>query len=243
MERVRNNSAETEDTRGLTHANYRHGASQPNRSRGSIRFPKDIRLVQGRTLAYNVMDESLNSAGATYPTSFFQAAAQVTGLGGLSTGQFLGWATGWPIQKANESTLNEFGIGLYRDVNRPLYDALHIGDAGFKLADGSALGDYAGRPVRDLDYALVHNEQSYIQRRLDALSPTQRDRLIADSNRAILLSPNLTVQGILNGLDHEFDFRSQADREAIGRGLTDRYRREREYHDQQNKLNRERPLK
>lgn len=110
---------------------------------------------------------------------------------------------------------------MYRDVNRPTYEALYYGNGNFALQSGVTVRDASVGGTQNLDYALVHAEQTYVQRFIDGLSPTRRANLIAQSNAALngragqFLSPELAEAARLLG--RPINFANQSDRELIGR--------------------------
>ncbi len=147
--------------------------------------------------------------------SFFGAAATVTGPLGLG-GAEVATEFGLGYSGRASGILNSIGTGLYARVNLPTYYALY---------DGKNMGSLSGLSGRQLDYALVHQEQSYVQGQLNGLSASDRSMVIGQSNSILAFSPNSVIQRAIGSLGHPFNFGNQGDREAIGKALTDAQRR------------------
>lgn len=141
---------------------------------------------------------------------------------------------GSPHDETTLGHIRTLGSNLYRDVNVPLFNALYYGNDSFRLANGSTVGSITNNGVRNVDYALVHNEQTYVQRFIEALPPTDRANFIRQSNQAITLaflgenaagivgrvSSNVdTINRVIRSLGEPFNFANQRHREAIGVAL------------------------
>ena len=186
-------------------------------------LPSRIDLVYYRSVIYSTLDSALNSPGSAYNSSFFAAASDVTGITALTGAQLSSTLTNAfgvesfydPVTLDN---VRRLGGDLYQYVNVPLFRALYHGDDNFKFMNGQTLGSVAQGGTLKLDYAIVHNEQTYVQSFLNKLPAGQRAAFISQSNDALSLSGGV-VQQTMKNLDHPFNFGNQADREAIGRAL------------------------
>lgn len=175
----------------------------------------------------------MNSPGSVYKTNFFYAASEVTGIFGLSGAQTIATVTDRLYDDVTLGHLRTLGANLYRDVNAPLFKALYYGDDSVKLADGSTVGAITNDGVKNVDYALVHNEQTYVQRFIEALPQVERRNFIAQSTEALNLarlpaqggnrvSPaSVAIVAVLDRYGSSFDFGNQKQREAIGIALVD----------------------
>jgi len=179
--------------------------------------------VSSRSEIYSNIDGALNSSGSAYNSNVFNAASNVTGLLGLGGATILSSidnlaGSNYPYDPVTLRNIETLGENLYKNVNIPLYQALYNGNDNFVLQTGQTLGSVAGGTEINLDYALVHNEQTYVQNFLNGLPSDQRASFIAESNAALQnpLTPDV-IQNAISNLGHTFDFGNQADREAIGR--------------------------
>jgi hypothetical protein len=187
--------------------------------------------VVERNFIYGNLNDAVNSLGSVYKTNFFNAATEVTGLFGLTGAQIASTVAGSPYDETTLGHIRTLGANLYRDVNVPLFNALYYGNDSFRLANGSTVGSITNNGVRNVDYALVHNEQSYVQRFIDALPPTDRANFIRQSTEALQsaripaslgnrVSPTTSaIVAVLDRYGSSFDFNNQSHREAIGIAL------------------------
>jgi filamentous hemagglutinin len=187
--------------------------------------------VVERNFIYGNLNDAVNSLGSVYKTNFFNAASEVTGIFGLSGAQSVATATGNIYDETTLGHIRTLGANLYRDVNVPLFNALYYGNDSFTLANGSTVGSITNNGVRNVDYALVHNEQSYVQRFIEALPPTDRANFIRQSTEALqlarlpasagnIVSPaSVAIVAVLDRYGSSFSFGNQTHREAIGTAL------------------------
>ncbi len=190
--------------------------------------------VVERNFIYGNLNDAVNSLGSVYKTNFFNAATDVTGIFGLSGAQIASTAAGSPYDETTLDHIRTLGSNLYRDVNVPLFNALYYGNDSFRLANGSTVGSITNNGVRNVDYALVHNEQTYVQRFIEGLPPTDRANFIRQSTEAVTLtflgdnaasilgivSSNVdTINRVIRSLGEPFNFANQRHREAIGVAL------------------------
>ena len=186
-----------------------------------VALPATDNFVLSRSFAYGSLDASLNSRGSAYRTNFFGAAEDVTDTTGLTLAQFGSSLVGNPYSGTALDDIRALGLGLYRDVNRPTYEALYRGNGDFMLSSGVSLRNAGAGNTQSLDYALVRSEQTYVQNFLDGLPPARRANLIAQSNAALngragqFFSPDIAEAARLLG--RPINFANQSDRELIGR--------------------------
>ena len=183
-------------------------------------LPDRVDSVFRRSLIYSSMDQSVASSGSVYHTNFFSAASDVTSLLGLTGAQAVSMLTSpvgaWPFSPVTLRNMQQLGGDLYQYVNVPLYRAVYNGNSDFRLQTGVTLGSVASHGTSFLDYSLVHNEQTYVQRFLNRLPAYQRTTMINEANNAINLSISRPTVQAVDSLGHPFNFANQLDREAIG---------------------------
>jgi hypothetical protein len=182
-----------------------------------------VENVARRSAIYGTLDQALSSPGTVYRSNFFGAASSVTGIVGLTGGQMTSTVVGYPFDATSLRHIQRLGADLYQYVNIPLFNALYDGQNNFRLLNGSTLGSLTRGTTRQLDYALVRNEQTHVQRFLDRLPAAERRNLISQSNEAMSLSPSPTVREAIQSLGEPFDFGNQAHRETIGRAMVNSY--------------------
>jgi hypothetical protein len=182
-----------------------------------------VENIARRSVIYDTLDRALSSPGTVYRSNFFGAASSVTGIVGLTGGQITSTVAGYPFDATSLRHIQRLGADLYQYVNVPLFNALYDGNNNFRLANRSTLGSLTRGTTQQLDYALVRNEQTHVQRFLDRLPEAERRNLISQSNEAMSLSPSPTVREAIRGLGEPFDFGNQSHREAIGRAMVNSY--------------------
>lgn len=183
--------------------------------------------VLARSIIYTELDESLNSRGSVYQTDFFAGAEDVTDTTGLTGGQFIASFTGGAYLYDLDALedLQSIGFGLINDFNNPLYQALYYGDDSFILQTGRSLGQITRGSRRELNNAIVHEEQTYVQNQIDNLPADRRESLIRQSNDVLNGRTDAPVpqeiKYVSEQLGRDIDFGNQSDREAIGRATVD----------------------
>ncbi len=163
-----------------------------------------------RSATYRVFD-----GGVSRSTRFFGAAAATTRfLANLDIpigSRVGGWVGVMPSSEAR-SFLGQVSASLY-DMNVATYRDIASGKLG-----GAGL-----------DAAMVHKEQSAVQKMLDGLPADQRSRIVDSINDAFANRDLATFQsdkaygrilgGVEKSLGRAIDFGKQSDREAIGNAL------------------------
>ncbi len=164
---------------------------------------------------YRVLDNNLRDR-----TRFFGAAAATVEYLANNDIPYIG------------NVMSEKAEGFLRSVSSNL-ESVNI-----VVYDAIVSGRLSGN---NLDYRLVHIEQTQVQKMLGRLSPTDRATIVGSINGAFngngrwwagFFSQSDARYGqiisrAIGGLGHDFDFGNQGDREAIGRAIIDDLREHR----------------